>query len=138
MGSKCLFVTRVRGLSRLPVPPASTIPFIRPSILSGKSPDLPGPAIFSCGVRWYIVVKKQFPAGGAEQAIMGDSQPLQPALQRCPQDSKSIFHASSEIDRGRLVEVFCRTRDFADAETKANALSEHFIVENKVIRIFEQ
>src|SRR6266700_2507734 len=28
MGSRCLLVTRVSGFSRLPVPPASTIPFM--------------------------------------------------------------------------------------------------------------
>src|SRR6202046_1944288 len=31
MGNKCLFVTRVSGFSRLPVPPASTTPFMNSS-----------------------------------------------------------------------------------------------------------
>src|SRR5450432_3436783 len=34
MGSKCLFVTRVNGFSLLPVPPASTIPFMQSSPLT--------------------------------------------------------------------------------------------------------
>src|SRR5580700_2547623 len=41
MGSKCLFVTRVRGFNRLPVPPASTTPFIAsPSKISRLFPFL--------------------------------------------------------------------------------------------------
>src|SRR6266478_3589164 len=39
-GSRCLFVTRVMGKSRLPVPPARTTPFMCSSFTLSQNPQL--------------------------------------------------------------------------------------------------
>ena len=56
----------------------------------------------------------------------------------CAEDTQSILHASLEIDRGGFLKVFCRARDFANIETEHHGLSDHLVVEDKIVRVLEQ
>src|SRR5580700_2045098 len=64
--------------------------------------------------------------------------PLQRELQGRRQHAEAIFHAAAEVDGRGFFEILSRTGNFSDAKAEVNALGEHLVVENKIIRIFEQ
>src|SRR5215467_8389130 len=84
-----------------------------------------------------VIVHRQSSARRAEDAIARNSEHLQTAFQGRGQNSKTIFHASPEVNRRCFREVFRGTGKLADAVIEANALGEHLIVENKIVRVFQ-
>src|ERR1700757_5194992 len=78
-------------------------------------------------------VSFEFAALGAEDGEARESPLLECELKCGEQNSQAIGHAAAEVDGGSLLEVLRGTRDFAGAEAKMNALSEHLVVENEIV-----
>ena len=58
---------------------------------------------------------------------------------RCSrQYSQPIFHAASKADGGSFLKVAGWAGDLADSKTEHHGLSEHLIVEDEVVRVFQQ
>ena len=69
---------------------------------------------------------------------MSESDFLYGKLQRRRNHTQTIFHAAPEVDRRSLRKIFRWARHFANSKFEVRALSQHFIVEYKIVGIFEQ
>ena len=72
----------------------------------------------------------------AEDAESRQPELLQSELYGSRQHTEPVLYAALKIDRRRFGKVFRRARDLAGAETEHEALGQHLIVENKIIRVF--
>src|SRR5579864_9339469 len=80
----------------------------------------------------------QSPSCGIENSILRQTPLLQSKLQRGREYSKAILHAAPKINGRGFGKIFRGTRNFSDLESKVRALGQHLIVENEIVRIFQQ
>ena len=85
-----------------------------------------------------IVIQVELPPCLFEYSEMHEAEPLQQEFERCENDPESITNAAAEIDGRSFFEIMGGTGELADTETKKQRLCQHFVVENKIIGIFEQ
>src|SRR5437588_1178642 len=94
----------------------------------------------SAGARSVVVLAFRLELASllAEARQVNQSPLLKGELQSSRQHFKTIFHATPEVDRGRLFEIFRGTGNFSDAKTKVHALREHLVIEHEIVGIFEE
>src|SRR5581483_5630413 len=80
----------------------------------------------------------QLPAVWAEAREVDQTCFLQRELHGGCKHTESILHATAEVDGGSFSKVFRWTGNFSDTETEVYALGEHLVVENEIVRVFEE
>src|SRR5208282_2517064 len=63
---------------------------------------------------------------------------LQAELQRRQQYAQAILHAAPEINRRSLRKILRRAGNLANVEAEENALRQHLIVKDKIVRVLQQ
>src|SRR5258708_6038161 len=85
-----------------------------------------------------VVRGGHFSSGGDEQRGFQESCFVRDEAGCRRHYSQSIFHAAFEVDGRGFLEVTRRAGDLADAKTEHDRLGKHLIVEDEVVRVFEQ
>src|SRR6267154_4011800 len=85
-----------------------------------------------------VVRQGHFSSSGIEERRFDKSCLVPDEGRRRLQYSQSIFHAASESDGRSFLEVARRAGDLPNPKTEHQGLSEHLVVEDEVVRVFQQ
>src|SRR6266702_2695629 len=115
-----------------------TCGFCGDSAIPGKIRGLDWTRGFRAGCVVGFAARFEFAAFVAEARHMNQADPLQRKLQGRRQHAKTVLHTAAKVDGRGFFEILRGAGNFSNAEAEVHALSQHLIVEDEVVGVFEQ